>query len=169
VQRTFSLRSAVELSGGATETPSASDRKPSYTILLLYASALQRRPLGLLTLYERSGSTVISAVVTPQENGRPSSPGSEGPAADANADLMAALVRSGLDVCLEVAASEDCIALRAAAKESSHSGRLVQDPVCGRWLALGQAEAAIEHDGKVHYVCCPLCKEGFERDPRRYV
>jgi YHS domain-containing protein len=44
----------------------------------------------------------------------------------------------------------------------------MQDPVCGKWFHLGQAEAAIEYQGRFYHVCCPLCQEKFEREPGRY-
>lgn len=168
VQRTFSLRSAVEAGGDLTEKRLPTDAKPGYTILMLYASGLQGQPLGLLTLYERGGSTVLSPMVTPHSEEEIAIPVAGGPVADADADLVAALLRSGLEFCLDIAASEDCIDLRAAAEESAQSGRLVRDPVCGKWIEVAQAEAGIEYKGKVHYVCCPLCREGFERNPGRY-
>jgi hypothetical protein len=91
VQRTFSLRSAIRAEIGGTA------EKPGYSVLMLHASNTQRRPLGLVTLYERGERTVISAL--------PASPDGT----DENADLVAALVLGGLEFCVGTVAGVECI------------------------------------------------------------
>lgn len=170
VQRTFSLRSAVGAAGGSTRTLQGTGSSPGYSVLMIYASGTPKRPLGLLTLYERGERTVISPVLTPVSDGRISSPTGEGKpsSADADAGLIAALVLTGLEFCVEVTRGKECISPEALGEEDASSERLVRDPVCGKLIDLSQAEAGIEHEGIVYYVCCPLCQDAFEREPRRY-
>ena len=170
VQRTFSLRSAVGTAEGSTSTPKRTGSSPGYSVLMLYASGTRKRPLGLLTLYERGRRTVINPVLTPVENGRPASPIGKGQStpSDADAELIAALVLSGLEYCVEVSKGEECISPGALGEEDASSRRLIQDPVCGKWIDLSQAEAGIEHEGIIYHVCCSLCQEEFEREPARY-
>lgn len=172
VQRTFSLHSVVGAAGESAGNPQGTGNSPGYSVLMLYASGNPRRPLGLLTLYERGRRTIIDPVLTPVENGRPASSigvGKPTPAdADTDADLVAALVLSGLEFCVEVARDEECIEPGAFGEEGAASGRLIQDPVCGKWIDLIQAEAGIEHEGIIYHVCCSLCQEEFEREPGRY-
>ena len=68
VRCTFSLRSATGL--GST------GRNPGYSVLLLYASGLEQKPLGLVTLYERGEETVIrpSQVLASAASGGHSAP-----------------------------------------------------------------------------------------------
>lgn len=150
VQRTFSLHSAVE---GSTPAIEGTGSNPGYSVLMLHTSGVQRRPLGLLTLYQRGERTVIRPVLA-QPMGE-----------DMDADLVMALVLSGLEFCVDVAGAQDCIDPTGAVEDETV---LLRDPVCGNWFDHGQAEAAIEHEGMLFYVCCPRCREKFERDPGRY-
>lgn len=164
VQRTFSLRSALGAAGGNAGTLKGTGSSPGYSVLMLYASGTPRRPLGLITLYERGRRTVINPVLTPMGNGRPASPIDSGKTASADlvAKVVAALVLSGLEFCAQVAKGEECIDTGAS------GGRLIQDPVCGKWIDPRQAEAGIEHQGVIYHVCCSLCAKEFEREPARY-
>lgn len=170
VRRTFSLHSAVGTVGRDTETFAGPGESPGYSVLMLYASDGTKRPLGVITFYERKGRTVINPVFTPAEIGRPASPVGKDEAAsvDVDAEFAVALMQSGLEYCVKVSQGEECIAPGAFAEEGAALGRLIQDPVCGRWIDLGQAEAGIEHEGIIYYVCCPVCREEFERKPARY-
>jgi YHS domain-containing protein len=150
VQQTFSLHSAVE---GSTPAIEGTGSNPGYSVWMLHTSGVQQRPLGLLTLYQRGEQTVINPVLA--------QPAGE----DMDADLVMALVLGGLELCVDVAGSRDCIYPTKAAEDETV---LLQDPVCGRWFDHDQAEAAIEHEGMLFYVCCPQCREKFERDPGRY-
>jgi hypothetical protein len=100
VQRTFSLRSAMR-----SETGSDSEG-PGYSVLLLHAATAQHRPLGLVILYEREGQTVIKTVLrTPAGDQSPSASAST----DTSAELVAALVRGGLEFCVDTADGQACI------------------------------------------------------------
>ncbi|MGD2205962.1 MAG: YHS domain-containing protein [Anaerolineae bacterium] len=145
VQRTFSLRSA-------TGSVSANEN-PEYSVFMIYGSHARQQPVGLITLYQRGGRTVIRPVLTPSAD------------ADMDAELVAVLVLSGLEFCVDVVGSEACIDSDHAAKGGS---ALLQDPVCGNWFRRHQAEAAVEYEGELYYVCCRLCREEFERDPAHY-
>ncbi len=170
VQRTFSLRSAAGAAEESASTPRGTGSSPGYSVLMLYALGTPRRPIGLLTLYERDRRTVIKPVIMPVEYPRPESPMGEAQLApeDADADLVAALVLGGLELCVEVARGEECITAAAQSEEGATSGRMIQDPVCGKWIDMSQAEAGIEHEGVVYHVCCALCLKEFEREPGRY-
>lgn len=170
VQRTFSLRSALGAAGGNAGTLKGTGSSPGYSVLMLYASGTPRRPLGLITLYERGRRTVINPVLTPLENGRPASPmdSRKTASADLHAKLVAALELSGLEFCAQVAKGEECIDTGASRRQGAASGRLIQDPVCGKWIDPRQAEAGIEHQGVIYHVCCSLCAKEFEREPARY-
>ena len=132
VQRTFSLRSAVGTAGGNASTLEGTGSSPGYSVLMLYASGTPRRPLGLITLYEREGRTVINPVLTPLENGQHASPIDKGrtASADLDAELVAALALSGLEFCAQVAKGEECIDTGASRRQGAASGRPIQDPVC---------------------------------------
>ena len=71
-----------------------------------------------------------------------------------------------LDFCVDVAGSEACI---DPGPGSEGKAILVQDPICSKRFSREQAEAAIEYEGRLFYVCCPLCQAEFERDPAHYV
>jgi YHS domain-containing protein len=175
VQRTFSLRSAMGAGGGNTDPVTAHQHgkaagsSPGYSVLMLYAAGDPGRPLGLVTLYEQGGRTVINAVLTPLSYEQSSSPVTEDAVVDADAKLLASLVLSGLDFCVDVAAGQQCIDPRQVGDAVAHTGNLFQDPVCRKWIEPGQAEACIEFQGKAYHVCCSLCREEFERDPGHYV
>lgn len=145
VQQTFSLHSATQAT-----TP---NNNPGYSVFMLYRSDDWRQPVGSITIYQRSGRIVIHPVLTLPAGG------------DVDADLVAALVLGGLDFRVEVAGSEDCIGLDQWPKGKA---TLLQDPVCGKRFSREQAEAAIEYGGNLFYVCCPLCRAEFERDPTHY-
>ena len=91
VRRTFSLRAATgvaDSNGGGT---------PGYSVLMLYASNDQPHPLGLVTLYERGGRTVIKPALTSLAS------------QDAYAELVTALVLGGLDFCMVSAGGRKCL------------------------------------------------------------
>jgi YHS domain-containing protein len=170
VQRTFSLHSAVEAAAEGVGNTENTGGAPAYSVLMLYAPGIQNQPQGLLGLYQRGGHTVINPILTPTEGGWPSSSTveSQSTAVDADDALVSALVLSGLEFSVAGPTGEACIELDASGKEGAASARLVQDPVCGKWQDVRQAEAGIEHEGVIYYVCCPLCREAFEREPGRY-
>jgi YHS domain-containing protein len=150
VQRTFSLHSAVQ---GSTPAIEGTAGNPGYSVLMLYTSGVQRRSLGLLTLYQRGERTVIRPVLA-QPMGE-----------DMDADLVAALVLGGIELCAEVAGSRDCVGRTEVAEDEAV---LLRDPVCGRRFDHEPPGAAIEHEGVVFYVCGSRCREIFQRDPARY-
>jgi hypothetical protein len=121
VQRTFSLRTAVVAGAGSAEDSAATrhsearDHRPRYSVLMLYASGVQSRPHGLLALYEREDRMVINPMPTPEAGARTSFPGAADYAADADASLVAALLRSGLEFCLHLGEGERCIDSKEAA------------------------------------------------------
>jgi len=86
VKRTFSLHSAA---GGDVDLK---EGKPGYSVLMLYAAEADCPPLGLITLYEREGRIVIQTTAA-------TSAGQPPPAADAEAELAAALMVGGLELC----------------------------------------------------------------------
>jgi YHS domain-containing protein len=139
---------------------------------MLYAAGTLRQPLGLITLYERGDGTVISPVLTPVDNGSLSSTeagnASIGVGPDAEAELVAALIRGGLDLRLDLVREGESIAPGMSESEIAPSRRLVQDPVCGKWLEQGRSEAGIEYRGQVYYVCSPPCRDEFDASPERY-
>jgi YHS domain-containing protein len=177
VQRTFSLHSAVgpkEEMGASTshDHSAALGGKPGYSVLMLYAAGTLRQPLGLITLYERGDRIVINPVLTPLDNWLLSSaevgkaPTRRGP--DAEAELVAALIRGGLDLRLYVVSEGECSGPGMNDQELASSTRMVQDPVCGNWLERERSVAGIEYQGEMYYVCCPLCRDAFDSDPDRY-
>ena len=91
VQRTFSLESATRSSVGGLYA------SPGYSVLMLYASDYLREPLGLVTLYEQGGQTVIHSLFTLPAGG------------DVEAEMAAALAQSGLDFCVKATNGETCI------------------------------------------------------------
>lgn len=44
-----------------------------------------------------------------------------------------------------------------------------RDPVCGRKMNRNKAYVVIEHKGKEHLLCCPLCQAEFEKNPDKYL
>jgi hypothetical protein len=102
VQRTFSLDAATGAGGARVQGG------PSYCVLMLYALGDERRPLGLITIYEREGRTVINpAVVPPFDTPSRQVPRDE----DIGAELAAALALSGLELCIHTAGGTECIDL----------------------------------------------------------
>lgn len=131
VRRTFSLHSAVALSAPRASsfdnTPHSPPgvRGPDYSVLLLYETSA-RRPIGLLTLFERDGQMIISSEPAPSTH----SPSQSDEAArsirehDAGSLLVSALVAAGLDFCVGAAHGENC--LTAEQNTSQESSRLEQ-------------------------------------------
>lgn len=105
VQRTFSLRSAVGSGEGALQRP------PGYSVLMLYAPGTQRDLLGLVSLYQREGHTVIRPVLNGPAPHKPAT----GNLKDIDAELVAALVAGGLEMCVHQGEGETCLALALAA------------------------------------------------------
>ncbi len=91
VRRTFSLRSATGAAGGIP------DVSPEFSILMLYASRDEPRPLGVVTLYERGGRMVIKPALTVPMN------------QDGNAELVTALILGGLEFCIRTAGGRRCL------------------------------------------------------------
>lgn len=91
VQRTFSLESATRSSGGGLYA------SPGYSVLMLYASGYLREPLGLVTLYQQEGQTVIHSLFALPAG------------SDVEAEMAAALAQSGLDFCIKARDGESCI------------------------------------------------------------
>jgi YHS domain-containing protein len=185
VQRTFSLGSATGADKDSAKALTGAVRNPGYSVLLLYSTGARRQPLGLVTLYERQGKTVINSLPTsPVVGGSQSLPGNK----DVEAELTVALALGGLDGSTELAevfaVSPDGSPPRGGhertrsikprhvvGQETEPSEEVItmlKDPVCGKRINRHRAQAAIEHEGTVYYVCCPLCQTQFERDPARY-
>jgi len=55
---------------------------------------------------------------------------------------------------------EDCIGYR------NESETCV---VCGKGLRSGEALATLHQDGRRLPICCPLCLEAYQRDPKPYL
>jgi hypothetical protein len=87
VQRTFSLHSAAKVGRGSLEFD------PGYSVLMVYALGVQRRPMGLVTLYERGEQMVIRPMLELHASKQSSQ---EPGASDANAGVIAALALGGL-------------------------------------------------------------------------
>ncbi len=51
----------------------------------------------------------------------------------------------------------------------SDAGEVSGDPVCGMTVLPGQAEAVVEHEGKIYSFCCGGCADKFRSDPARYL
>lgn len=102
VQRTFSLHSATGAAGA--------HRGPGYSVLMIFRAGAERPPVGLLTLYEQGGRTIIRAALTSPEGG------------DADAEVVAALLLDGLERCLDAAEGEDCAHSDHAAEGSGVPG-----------------------------------------------
>jgi YHS domain-containing protein len=168
VNRTFSLRSAI--SWGRMDSKDVGS-SPGYSVLMLFEIDDRKRPLGLLTLYERGGRTVIKPVLSPEDNRQARLHDAEQVSdvgADTHAELVAALMLSGLRFCMTTAEDEDCIDLERVADEFVPSGRQAQDPVCGKWIERARSAAGIEYKGEQYYLCCPLCRDEFGRRPEYY-
>ncbi len=46
---------------------------------------------------------------------------------------------------------------------------MLRDPVCGKRINPNKAHIQIEHEGMLYYLCCPMCQNLFEKDPKKYV
>jgi Cu+-exporting ATPase len=46
---------------------------------------------------------------------------------------------------------------------------VVNDPVCGREVAITRAAASEDYAGTTYYFCSLQCQQDFERQPDRYV
>lgn len=103
VHRTFSLGSVETASDGGKL------QSPGYTVLMLYRSTPQPHPLGLVTLYERCGQTVLEALLTSYAASEVQ--GHSG-AQDVEAELAVALSLGGLDFCVHVPGRGNCLATR---------------------------------------------------------
>ena len=162
VQRTFSLSSAMGAGRNST------DGNPGYSVLLLYAAGTRRQPLGLVTLYEWQGRTVIHSLLTPLVEGSRPSPADE----DVEAELAAALTFLRLDFTVGPDGQAKPISPKRLAGQKTEPEEevmhMLKDPVCGKRINRHRAQAAIEYEGVVYYVCCPLCQSEFESDPDRY-
>jgi YHS domain-containing protein len=173
VQRTFSLRSAVGAGSMASQKPSApAGAEPGYSVLMLYAAGALRRPLGLITLFQRGDRTIISPVLTLNEDQQRLAVDPEQPVAgagsDLNAQLLAVLVQGGLEIRTEADATDRGLDPGMVSVETGPQARLVRDPVCGKWLEPGRSEANIQYGGEVYHLCCSLCRDMFEGEPERY-
>jgi hypothetical protein len=103
VHRSFSLQSATQGEHGSG--PDAGDGPPGFSILWLYTCGAHRRPLALVTLYQRQGRTILRAM--PAAAGGPHRGAPE--TADLEADLVAALVLDGLEICVGLDGRRGCV------------------------------------------------------------
>lgn len=104
VQRTFSLHSATAAVIGQEQM--------EYSVFLVFAPGAGQRPT-LLALYRRGAQMVINPMLSP------------GADADADAELVGALLLGDLNVCIDAGDGERCIELIAAGENlESHD-----DPV----------------------------------------
>jgi YHS domain-containing protein len=148
VQRTFSLHSVTSSINAEAE------ERPGYSVLMLYATGERQQVMGLVTLYERAGRTVIQPQLTAAGF------------RDADAEILAALGQGGLDLCVDATGGGRCTgSLPGSGQEE---GR-VRDPVCGKRFRPEDALIAMEYRGTRYYACCPDCKRKFEGNPERYV
>jgi hypothetical protein len=97
VQRTFSLQSATGAASG--------QEQPAYSVFLLCRSDAERQPVGVLTLYRRDAQTVIKPVLSLLAD------------ADAEAELVGALVLGDLEMCIDAVNAERCIDLTRTEEE----------------------------------------------------
>ncbi len=44
-----------------------------------------------------------------------------------------------------------------------------RDPVCDMLVEEKKAAATSVYQGKTYYFCAKVCKEGFDKDPEKYV
>jgi hypothetical protein len=103
VHRSFSLHSATQ--GERGSGPEDGGGPPGFSVLWLYASGAGRRPLALVTLYQRQGHTMFRMV--PAAVG--DSPSDAPETADLRAELIAALVLDGLEICLGLHGCQGCV------------------------------------------------------------
>ena len=126
-------------------------------MILLYRHGAHRRPLGLVTLYERQGHAVIQPQFTPSVVDQK---GLTAEHRDGEAKLAAALGLSELMLALGSAGT--------SGENDEEVGIMLRDPVCGTRINRHKAQAAVEYEGTVYYLCCPLCQSEFERDPGHF-
>lgn len=43
------------------------------------------------------------------------------------------------------------------------------DPVCGKRINANKAHIKIVYEGKIYYLCCPVCQREFEQNPEKYI
>ncbi len=46
---------------------------------------------------------------------------------------------------------------------------MIKDPVCGMAVSEDSAKTKLVYEGQIYYFCSMLCKQLFEREPRKYV
>lgn len=46
---------------------------------------------------------------------------------------------------------------------------MIKDPLYGMALSEDNAKAKLVYEGQIYYFCSLLCKQLFEREPRKYV
>ena len=103
VQRSFSLHSATQ---GQLGLPLQSgDRPPGFSVLSLHGSGTQRQAVALVTLYQRQGRTIFRVVPATAGPALPDVPET----ADLEAELVAALILDGLEICLGLDGSQGCV------------------------------------------------------------
>ena len=103
VHRSFSLHSATQRERGlASEGAGGS---PGFSVLWLYSAGARRRPLALVTLYQRQGRTIFRMVPATADGSLPGVPET----ADLEAELIAVLVLDGLEICLGLDGSRGCV------------------------------------------------------------
>ena len=89
VRQTFSLHSATEAA--------MVDKRPGYSVFMIYETDASWKPVAQLTLYQRTGQTRIVPILTSAAY------------EDLDAELVAAFVSGGLEFCVDVAGTEACI------------------------------------------------------------
>jgi hypothetical protein len=97
VQRTFSLQSATG--------PASEQEQLGYSVFLLSRPDANWRPLGLLVLYRRGAQTVIKPMLSLRAD------------ADAQAELVGALVLGDLEMCIDTVGAETCIDVTSTEEE----------------------------------------------------
>lgn len=109
VHRSFSLHSATQ--GERRLAPEGTGGLPGFSVLWLYSSGARRRPLALVTLYQRQGRTIFRMMPAAVDGSLPGIPET----ADLEAELIAVLVLDGLEICLGLDGSRGCVdAIRVA-------------------------------------------------------
>ncbi len=46
---------------------------------------------------------------------------------------------------------------------------MLRDPVCGKKMNKNKAYAKVKYEKITYYLCCPLCQEHFEKNPKKYI
>jgi hypothetical protein len=103
VRRSFSLHSATRGELGLTFEEGGGP--PGFSVLWLYASGARRQSLALVTLYERHGRTIFQVIPASTDRSLSAVP----EPADLEAELTAALVLDGLEVCRGLDGSRGCV------------------------------------------------------------